>query len=139
LNFGLIIWLSFAVLILYCAIFGGYNVLPKLLHDLGFNNLGFYNLSLLYLSAALTTFIVPLFMKYMKSYNALSLATFIGIPNFLMILCAAYKYEHPKSGVFLLNYTFIYVLTLLTSIIGGLGFSIGLVVTGVYISKCASI
>jgi MFS family permease len=69
-------------------------------------------------------------------------ALFLGalgpVPILLMGVCSAYKYHYPNSSIFLLNYTFIYVLTIIFSVICGCSYIIILIGVNEYITNCAN-
>jgi hypothetical protein len=88
----------------------------------------------MYVSAAVFAFIVPQFIYKMSIKWALCLSTIGAFPILLMVLCSAYKYKYPDSNVFLLNYTFIYVLTIVSSVIGGCFYNVVLIGMGEYIT-----
>jgi hypothetical protein len=81
----------------------------------------------MYVSAAIFAFIVPQFIYKMSMKWALFLSTICYFPVLLMVLCSTYKYKYPKSNLFLLNYTFIYTLTIISNVIGGSCYSIVLI------------
>jgi hypothetical protein len=65
---------------------------------------------------------------------ALFLGTVGAIPVVLIALCSTYKYKYPESNVFLLNYTFIYTLSLVFSVICGCSYVVILIGMGEYIT-----
>jgi hypothetical protein len=105
---------------------------------LGFGNLGFYNLATLYFTAAFASFIVPMFIRKFKIRMAFFIGAILGVPNYLITLAAAFKYKYPDSDIFLLNYYFIYTMSIVFGIFAGIGFVMVLIGYGEYISECAS-
>jgi hypothetical protein len=137
---------AFAFLLLFTAFNSADNLAAKVLREDGFEALGFYSMTALYLVFALTGFFSKAIVHKISGAGPTKrLAMAIGgLCYFLRIVCfllpAAYhSYPHDSSPLpFYLNQGFIAAAIILTAMLNGFGGGILWVAQGEYVTSCAT-
>jgi len=107
-NLGPMLWLSFCFYILFLAFNSTANSAAKALRDSGFDNLGFYTLSVLYLSFGIFSTVAPIIVRTLKAKKSLIIASLAYAVWMLSLgLCSVFlrKGILGKEGIFTLNLT----------------------------------
>ena len=94
------------------------------MREAGFGNLGFYNLSILYLTVSISSFFSTPIVNKMGIRISLFVGTMCYVFWTISFLCPSMYNEKKGSGVFLFNHDFIVFLLLFSSAANGFGASI---------------
>ena len=137
-NFIKLNILSIAFLLLFSAFNTAQNLASSVLKNLGFDNLGFISLALLYLTFAICSFLSS---KVVNSWGE-RISMFVGSACYTLYIASfllpSASVRYPDSSLFLLNSTFIKVVINLAAIINGFGAGVLWVAQGKYISRIAN-
>jgi len=134
-NFCRLLILSVGFLLLFCVFFTAQSLAAKVLDSLGFGNLGYYSLTVLYLVYAFASLIAtPIVIKCGErlslTLGSLCYSAYIGS---FMLASASIKY--PEAN---LDKSTIEAVIYVTSVINGFGAAILWVAQGRYISRIAT-
>jgi hypothetical protein len=110
---------------------------PKILRDNDFGNLGFYEMSLFFMTLGLGSFISTSLVTYLGQRLTLFLAALSYALHTGCYILPVLRVEYPDSTLLLLDKTFCQAFVILAACLNGLGGSIIWVAHGKYISECA--
>ena len=117
-NIKTVIWLACSYLVWFMAFVASANVASKALRECGFQNLGFYSLSILYLFFGLQSFLSPLIIRKVKPKKVM-MTSAVGYAIWMVSLALtsiALKSETLKEN---LSYTAVYLIVIVSSVIVG--------------------
>ena len=139
-NLFKLIILSVGFLLLFSCFITAQNLSADVLEDLGFGDLGFYTLGVLYFSFAFSCFIATPIVNKIGDRASMFLGS---IPYFLYVFSfvmasASIKYPDKVDDYFFLDKGFIEAFLYIASVLNGFGASILWVGHGRYISSIAN-
>ena len=138
-NLSQVLIISFGFLLLFSAFSACQSISAKILKDLGFKNLGFVNISLIYLSFAVTAMFAAPINKRLGTRKTLILSGLAYALWIAMFLVPTYRSENSeKLEFFLFSDTAITVLSMLSSVIIGIGAGPLWVSQSFHIATCAN-
>jgi len=114
------------------------SLAAKVLSDLGFGNLGFYSLAVLYFSFALSCLVASAIVNKMGERFSLAVGSQCYTLYISSFALAAASAEKPDSNSWFLNSTFISSAILIAAAANGFGAAILWTAQGRYVSRIAS-
>ena len=127
-NMPQVITISFGFLLLFTAFISSQNISSKIMKDLGFDNLGFINIAIVYLTfAGMSMFAIPVKRK-LGTRITLAVSTLTYALWIAAFLLPAYKYEYIEENgaeaaelVGIFDNRIITAVTIVTAVLLGLG------------------
>lgn len=138
LNFGKLVHISLAFLLLFIAFNSASNLSGELMKNAGFGDLGLYNLAILYLFVSLCSFFSTAIVNKLGIKTSLFVGSMCYVFWILSFLLPSLYKDKEDSGIFLFNKGFITFLSLFSSAANGLGAGLIWVSQGKYVTDCAN-
>ena len=129
---------SFGFFGLYTAIYGAQNIQTAVFLKDGFGNLGFYANAVAYVGQGTGSLFCGYVHSKVSYVRSMAISSVLNIPNILFLILPAMKYQDLASTSPFFSNVFVYTITLITSLLNGLGQGVEQPSSGTYISDCAT-
>lgn len=135
-NIKAILILSGSFFTLFMAFFSAANSAAKALRDCGFENLGFYNLAMLYLNFGLASTWTPRVLHILNAKRTMVLASLMYAIWIVSLAATSTALKSDTVSEYL-SYNAVVVIVLTIAFICGAGCSLLWIAQGKYLSDCA--
>jgi hypothetical protein len=118
-NLGRATHCSMGFLIFFTAYNSSQNMQPQVLQSDGYGRIGFLTLALIYLSVAISCFLVTNVTSKLGETKSLALAGILTSPYYLVFVIITQKHYNPELDSFIYSPAFVYTLVSIFSILNG--------------------
>ena len=141
-NFCKVLILSFGFFVMFTAFISCQNISSKVIKDLGFENLGFLSIALIYGVFAITSLFSAPINRYFGTKWTLVFSSFTYVLYIMSFLLPCYRFEKEERGeditAFYYSNTFIKIVYLGASCLCGIGAGPLWVSQANYLAECAT-
>jgi MFS family permease len=137
-NFGKLLILSLGFLLLFNVFNTAQNLASQVLDDLGFGDLGFYSLGVLYFAFSLSCFVATPIVNKCGERISMTVGALCYTLYTASFMLASAPLQYPDTDIWILKKGVIEAVIIVTAISNGFGASILWVAQGRYISRIAN-